>query len=110
VGVLSLNFQDKTLACRDCNASFTFTASEQEFFSLKGLVNEPRRCAHCRIVTRAARQGKPVEHLLVIACDECGAETTVTFKPTGRKPVLCLHCLHKDRERPEAEQVPVQAV
>ena len=30
-------FQDKTLVCRDCDAEFVFTASEQEFYAEKGL-------------------------------------------------------------------------
>lgn len=103
MGVLRVSYQDKILACRDCNASFTFSASEQEFFSLKGLVNEPRRCPHCRIVSRATRQGKGPEQLIVVPCDDCGVETTVTFKPTGRKPVLCLRCLHNQRQSPQTE-------
>ena len=31
-------FQDETLECRDCNAEFTFTAEEQNFFKEKGLL------------------------------------------------------------------------
>ena len=39
--------QDKTLECRDCGASFVFTASEQDFFAEKGFANEPSRCPDC---------------------------------------------------------------
>ncbi|MCX6022729.1 MAG: zinc-ribbon domain-containing protein, partial [Chloroflexi bacterium] len=41
-------FQDKTLVCRDCSQSFTFTASEQEFYAGRGFTNEPGRCPSCR--------------------------------------------------------------
>lgn len=39
---------DKTLVCKDCNANFTFTAGEQEFYAEKGFTNEPTRCPECR--------------------------------------------------------------
>lgn len=81
-----MDYQDKSLSCRDCGDTFVFTASEQEFFSLKGLTNQPKRCMNCRIV------------VVDVKCDECGLNTKVTFKPTGRKPVLCLHCMHASRQ------------
>lgn len=28
-------------------------------------------------------------------CNTCGAETTVPFKPTGSRPVLCRSCFEK---------------
>lgn len=91
-----MQYADKHLVCRDCAAGFIFTANEQEFFRQKGLINEPRRCEACRVVMRAARQGKQVE-LTAVDCEQCGAQTKVTFKPTGRKPVLCLQCFHAAR-------------
>jgi CxxC-x17-CxxC domain-containing protein len=45
---------DKTLVCRDCGQSFTFTAGEQEFYSSRGYT-EPQRCADCRAAKKAAR-------------------------------------------------------
>jgi CxxC-x17-CxxC domain-containing protein len=45
---------DKTLTCADCNQSFTFTASEQDFFAERGFT-EPRRCPSCRASRKAAR-------------------------------------------------------
>jgi CxxC-x17-CxxC domain-containing protein len=89
-------FEDKQLSCRDCGVLFDFTIQEQEFFALKGLINKPRRCPPCRLVTRASRLGKTAE-LVSVNCDNCGAITKVTFKPTGRKPVFCLQCLHAAR-------------
>lgn len=44
-----MDFQDKTLVCKDCQAEFIFTAGEQAFYKEKGLDNEPKRCKECRI-------------------------------------------------------------
>jgi hypothetical protein len=44
---------DKVLTCKDCNAEFTFTESEQAFYKEKGFDNEPQRCPDCR---RARKQ------------------------------------------------------
>lgn len=30
-------------------------------------------------------------------CAECGAQTTVPFKPTGNRPVLCRDCFRNSR-------------
>jgi CxxC-x17-CxxC domain-containing protein len=32
-----------------------------------------------------------------VVCAECGVETTVPFKPTGDRPVLCRDCFRKGR-------------
>jgi hypothetical protein len=40
--------KDKDLICKDCGASFVFTAGEQAFYAEKGFENEPQRCAECR--------------------------------------------------------------
>jgi len=48
-------YLDKTLNCVECQATFTFTAGEQEFYAGKGLTNEPKRCPDCR---RAKKQGR----------------------------------------------------
>lgn len=45
---------DRTLTCADCAQSFTFTASEQDFFAERGFT-EPRRCPSCRASRKAAR-------------------------------------------------------
>ena len=37
-----------TLVCRQCGDNFIFTAGEQEYYSEKGLLNEPTRCPRCR--------------------------------------------------------------
>ena len=50
-----MSFVDKTLTCSDCNAGFTFTASEQEFFASKGFTHEPGRCPDCRTARKQQR-------------------------------------------------------
>ena len=43
-----MSFQEKSLQCSDCGATFTFSAEEQEFFQSRGYTNEPKRCPSCR--------------------------------------------------------------
>jgi len=45
---------DKTMTCRDCGNTFTFTEGEQEFYAQKGF-GEPSRCQDCRAAKKAAR-------------------------------------------------------
>ncbi len=52
-----MSYADKTLTCRDCGTQFVFTAGEQEFYQLKGLVNEPGRCPECRSARKSQRGG-----------------------------------------------------
>jgi CxxC-x17-CxxC domain-containing protein len=39
-------------------------------------------------------------------CSECGAETTVPFKPTQGRPVLCRSCFQKQQTNPPPPSVP----
>ena len=41
-------YQEKSLRCCDCGATFKFTAREQEFYAAKGFTQEPKRCYFCR--------------------------------------------------------------
>lgn len=43
-----MEFEDKTIVCKDCGKEFIFSAGEQAFFKEKGLDNEPKRCKECR--------------------------------------------------------------
>ncbi|MFA6612802.1 MAG: zinc-ribbon domain-containing protein, partial [Dehalococcoidales bacterium] len=52
-----MSFEDKTLTCSDCGASFTFSAGEQESFQSRGYTNEPKRCTECREARKAERNG-----------------------------------------------------
>jgi CxxC-x17-CxxC domain-containing protein len=47
-------FTDRALTCADCGQEFTFTASEQQFYSDRGF-SDPRRCSSCRASRKAAR-------------------------------------------------------
>lgn len=98
-----MSFADKVLTCRDCGASFIWTAGEQEFYLQKGLMNEPGRCPSCRAARKAgqvsggALRGRREMHPAV--CAECGAETMVPFVPRGDKPVYCSTCFDRIRVR-----------
>ena len=50
-----MSFEDKSIQCSDCGATFTFSAGEQEFFQTKGFTNEPKRCPECRRANKAQR-------------------------------------------------------
>ena len=55
-----MSYVDKSLACRDCGAPFSFTAGEQEFYAQKGFTNEPSRCpARSRVTIRPATARAP---------------------------------------------------
>ncbi len=47
-----MSFEDKSIQCSDCGATFAFTSGEQEFFASKGFTNEPKRCVECRRVKK----------------------------------------------------------
>lgn len=51
-----MSFQDKSIMCSDCGASFIFTVRDQEFFKLKGFRQEPKRCPDCRKKVNAERK------------------------------------------------------
>jgi CxxC-x17-CxxC domain-containing protein len=91
-----MEFNDKTLICKDCGAEFIFTAGEQEFYAEKGFTNEPQRCKGCRAEKKAMRNGGPREQFET-TCAECGAECRVPFKPNGEKPVYCSSCYEARR-------------
>lgn len=52
-----MSFEDKTIACVDCGAEFTFTADEQQRFAERGFTNEPKRCKTCRDARKASQPG-----------------------------------------------------
>jgi CxxC-x17-CxxC domain-containing protein len=99
-----MEFQDKVLTCIDCGADFVFTAGEQLFFYDKRFKNEPKRCKACKskrtaVLTaaptpRAAQYGRVETRA---TCSQCGKETTVPFRPTQGRPVLCRECFTQKR-------------
>jgi CxxC-x17-CxxC domain-containing protein len=97
-----MSFEDKSLQCSDCGATFTFTAAEQEFYQSKGYTNEPKRCSACR-QARKERQGsssyrsggstyRSERQMYPAVCAQCGKATEVPFEPREGRPVYCRDC------------------
>ena len=91
-------FVDKTMSCKDCKGQFIFSAAEQSFFKEKGLTNEPKRCANCRLLARSQKSGLKIEQTAEVSCSCCDKPTRVPFQPNGQKPVLCNTCYHNGKE------------
>jgi len=102
-------YTDKTLTCRDCSQSFTFTTGEQEFFASKGFTNEPTRCPECR-ASRKNRQNdgfgggyssggyeRREREMFPAVCSQCGKNTQVPFQPRTDRPVYCSDCFATQR-------------
>ena len=98
---MEAQFNDRLLTCADCHAEFVFTAGEQLFFSEKQFKNDPKRCKPCKsrrsgLAAAASGLGPASAGLCRTEtrteCSECGVETTVPFKPTQGRPVLCRQC------------------
>jgi CxxC-x17-CxxC domain-containing protein len=95
-----MEFQDKTLKCIDCGGDFVFTAGEQLFFHDKQFKNEPKRCKACKSKRVAVLASSPLtvrSHAYTkvetrATCSQCGKDTTVPFRPTQGRPVLCREC------------------
>ena len=88
-----MEFSDRVLTCVDCGAEFIFTAGEQVFFHDKQFKNDPKRCKQCK--AKRLRGNQKVRPETRTTCSECGTETTVPFKPTQGRPVLCRSCFQK---------------
>ena len=96
-----MSFEDKSIQCSDCGATFTFSAKDQEFFQSKGFTNEPKRCPSCRQARKSQRgdsgsgsYGAP-RQTFPATCAQCGKSTEVPFQPRGDKPVYCRDCYRK---------------
>lgn len=101
-----MEFTDRILKCSDCGNEFVFTAGEQLFFFDKQFKNDPKRCKLCKAkragLGRATNAGAAVTLPLSrtetrTKCSACGVETTVPFKPTQGRPVLCRSCFQLKR-------------
>jgi CxxC-x17-CxxC domain-containing protein len=98
---MDVQFVDRILICSDCHGEFVFTAGEQLFFHDKQFKNDPKRCKPCKSrrsgLSAAANGAGPAAAGLSrtetrTECSECGVQTTVPFKPTQGRPVLCRQC------------------
>ena len=101
-----MEFVDRLLTCADCGGEFIFTAGEQLFFNDKQFKNDPKRCKPCKskragAAARAVGAGPAAAGIsrteTRTTCSECGVETTVPFKPTQGRPVLCRQCFQNKR-------------
>ncbi|MBM3155458.1 MAG: zinc-binding protein [Chloroflexi bacterium] len=98
-----MGFQDKSIQCSDCGATFTFSADEQELFQSRGYTNEPKRCPTCRQAKKAGRYGssgsgyRSERQMFPATCAQCGKDTQVPFEPRGDKPVYCSDCYRNVR-------------
>jgi len=116
-------YDDQTLVCRDCGASFTFTRGEQEFFERKGFESAPSRCPECRKTAGRggsrysggsgrgdysggdARHGvERPEQLFPATCAQCGQDTQATARLIlGDGTIYCRECI---TPQPEAAARP----
>jgi CxxC-x17-CxxC domain-containing protein len=98
-----MEFQDKMLKCIDCGVDFVFTSGEQLFFHDKQFRNEPKRCKTCKAKRVAVLGTVATGHHgssrteTQAVCSQCGKETTVPFRPTQGRPVLCRECFQQRR-------------
>ena len=107
-----MQYADKTLSCRDCNATFVFTSGEQEFYASRGFDNPPSRCPSCRAARKAERSNSfgptsyasnggysaaPRREMFVTTCASCNGEARVPFQPRGDKPGYCSDCFETQR-------------
>ena len=102
-----MEFVDRLLTCADCGVEFIFTAGEQLFFLDKQFKNDPKRCKPCKSRRSAQSAGAAPGSGPAAAgisrtetrteCSECGIVTTVPFKPTQGRPVLCRQCFKNKR-------------
>jgi CxxC-x17-CxxC domain-containing protein len=101
-----MEFVDRFLKCSDCSNDFVFTAGEQLFFNDKQFKNDPKRCKLCKAKRAGLGRSTNAAPLTALPfsktetrteCSVCGIETTVPFKPTQGRPVLCRSCFVEKR-------------
>ena len=101
-----MEFTDRILKCSDCGNEFIFTAGEQLFFYDKQFKNDPKRCKLCKAKRAGLGRTANANGALTLPlsrtetrtkCSACGVETTVPFKPTQGRPVLCRSCFQMKR-------------
>jgi CxxC-x17-CxxC domain-containing protein len=116
---MDVQFVDRILICSDCHGEFIFTAGEQLFFHDKQFKNDPKRCKPCKSrrsgLAAAANGTSPAPAGLSrtetrTECSECGIQTTVPFKPTQGRPVLCRQCFQTRNKAAAAAQAAASAI
>jgi len=92
-----MSFSDKSISCRECGATFLWSAGEQEFYQQKGLLHEPQRCPECRQKAKAERAAAREQNMHDIICSNCGQPGRVPFAPRTDRPVYCSSCFDARR-------------
>ncbi|HVZ58835.1 MAG TPA: zinc-ribbon domain containing protein [Patescibacteria group bacterium] len=110
-----MQFQDKTLTCRDCGQEFVWTAGEQEFYEKQQYTNPPSRCPACRAKRKQERFAnggddrrggfhggdRGPRKMYKVHCADCGVETEVPFEPKEGRPVYCREHFMQHNPRPQ---------
>lgn len=91
-------FVDRDVLCVSCGLEFVFSAGEQEFFHEKGFINEPKHCKQCKAKREGGKGQRRTE--THVTYSECGSSTTVPFKPTQGRPVMCRTCFANKPKSP----------
>ncbi len=109
-----MSLADKSLTCVECSSEFIFSVGEQEFYAMKGLTNEPKRCPACRSAAKRERYGsggmsyssgggggysRSSREMHVTVCAQCGGTAEVPFIPRNDRPVYCSSCFEQMRAR-----------
>ena len=102
-----MSYEDKTIQCVDCGQEFIHSAEDQARYAERGFTNEPKRCRECREKRKSEGgrgrdsggygAGRRPRESHEVVCAECGAPTTVPFKPTEGRPVYCRDCFRARR-------------
>lgn len=112
---MEILYVDRILTCSDCLGEFIFTAGEQLFFSDKQFKNDPKRCKPCKgrrsglsaVANGAGATQSTLRTETRTECSDCGVQTTVPFKPTQGRPVLCRQCFQSKGRTLKLPQVAV---
>jgi len=98
-----VGFEDKSVFCSGCGATFIFSADEQGIFQAWGFNNEPKHCPSCRQLEKSERRGHgrnnqdAQRRMFQVKCAECGKDAQVPFEPRGGRRVYCSDCYRKVR-------------
>ncbi len=103
-----MSYEDKTMVCEDCGAEFVHSGEDQARYAERGFAHEPKRCRDCREKRKASAgrgrggggggDSRGPRESFDVTCAECGAQTTVPFKPTEGRPVYCRDCFRAKRQ------------
>jgi hypothetical protein len=50
-----MTYRERSPKYCDCGATFSLTVGEKQFYAVRGLTNEPKRCPQCHAAKKARR-------------------------------------------------------